>query len=342
MPQPSRPGFGRPGSAPPPRFNPPVPTAEQLGPEEELVAGRRPVEEAFAARRPALRLLVTPQRRHALEQVVLHATTLRIPIVEVEGGTLTAITGFDGHQGVALVVQPRVFAGLDDILARAIERAEPPFVLVLDSLEDPQNLGTLLRSAEGAGVHGVIFPTARQAPLSPAAVKASAGATEHLLLCPVEDLGGALADLHVRGLRVVGTEAGAPLTARQADLRGPIAIVIGSEGHGLAPVVRRRCDLMVRIPMRGAIGSLNAAVAGSVLLFEALGQRDPTARPAPASAPPQTRAAGRRAAKSGASSEDPEALDPSRSDPAAAGLAADPGGDASDDDLLPGAPIDRA
>jgi len=342
MPQPSRPGFGRPGSAPPPRFNPPVPTAEQLGPEEELVAGRRPVEEAFAARRPALRLLVTPQRRHALEQVVLHATTLRIPIVEVEGGTLTAITGFDGHQGVALVVQPRVFAGLDDILARAIERGEPPFVLVLDSLEDPQNLGTLLRSAEGAGVHGVIFPTARQAPLSPAAVKASAGATEHLLLCPVEDLGGALADLHVRGLRVVGTEAGAPLTARQADLRGPIAIVIGSEGHGLAPVVRRRCDLMVRIPMRGAIGSLNAAVAGSVLLFEALGQRDPTARPAPASAPPQTRAAGRRAAKSGASSEDPEALDPSRSDPAAAGLAADPGGDASDDDLLPGAPIDRA
>ena len=243
------------------------------------MAGRRPVEEAFAARRPARRLLVTPQRRLALERIVLHATTLRIPIVEVEGGTLTSIAGFDGHQGVALVVEPRVFAAPEDILARAIERDESPFVLVLDSLEDPQNLGTLLRSAEGAGVHGVIFPTVRQAPLSPAAIKASAGATEHLLLCPVDDLAGALTDLHVRGLRIIGTEADAPLTARQADLRGPMAIVIGSEGHGLAPAIRRRCDLMVRIPMRGAIGSLNAAVAGSVLLFEALGQREPDARP---------------------------------------------------------------
>ena len=123
--------------------------------------------------------------------------------MEVEGGSLTALAGFDGHQGVALVVGPRRFASLDDILARAIERNEPPFVLVLDSLEDPQNLGTLLRSAEAAGVHGVIFPTKRQAPLTPSAIKASAGAVEHLLLCPVDDLPGSLADLHTRGLRIV-------------------------------------------------------------------------------------------------------------------------------------------
>jgi 23S rRNA (guanosine2251-2'-O)-methyltransferase len=256
-----------------------VPDAIELAPGEELVAGRRPVEEAFAARRPALRLLVTPGRRQALERLVLHATTLRIPIVEVEGGSLTSLAGFDGHQGIALVVEPRRFATPDEVLARAIERGEPPFILVLDSLEDPQNLGTVLRSAEAAGVHGVLFPTERQAPLSPAAVKASAGATEHLLLCPVDDLAGAMSDLHVRGVRVIGSDSEAPLTARQADLRGPLAIVVGSEGHGLSPTVRRRCDLMVRIPMRGAIGSLNAAVAGSVLLFEALGQRDPEARP---------------------------------------------------------------
>jgi 23S rRNA (guanosine2251-2'-O)-methyltransferase len=237
------------------------------------------VEEAFAAQRPALRLLVVPQRRQALERIVLHATTLRIPIVEVEGGSLTSLAGFDGHQGIALVVAPRRFASLDDILARAIQRGEPPLILVLDSLEDPQNVGTLLRSAEAAGAHGVVFPTERQAPLSPAAIKASAGATEHLLLAPVDDLPGALADLHVRGLRVLGSDAEAPLTAREADLRGPVAIVVGSEGHGLSPAVRRRCDLFVRIPMRGAIGSLNAAVAGSVLLFEALGQRDPAAKP---------------------------------------------------------------
>jgi 23S rRNA (guanosine2251-2'-O)-methyltransferase len=242
------------------------------------VAGRRPVEEAFVARRPAIRLLVVPQRRQALERLVLHATNLRIPIVEVEGGTLTSVAGFDGHQGIALVVGPRRFASLDEILARGIERAEPPFVLVLDSLEDPQNVGTLLRSAEAAGAHGIVFPTHRQAPLSPSAIKASAGAVEHLLLCPVDDLPGALSDLRIRGLRVVGAEAGAPLTARQADLRGPLAIVVGSEGQGLSPAVRRRCDFVVRIPMRGAIGSLNAAVAGSILLFEAVAQRDPEGR----------------------------------------------------------------
>ena len=268
---------------------------------EELVAGRRPVEEAFAAGRPPKRLLVTPQRRQALERIVLHATTLRIPIVEVEGGSLTSLAGFDGHQGVALVVEARRFASVDEILARAIERGEPPFVLILDSLEDPQNVGTLLRSAEAAGLHGVVFPTHGQAPLSPAAVKASAGATEHLLLAPVDDLAGALTDLHLRSLRVVGSEADAPLTLRQADLRGPIAIVVGSEGHGLAPAVRRRCDLFVKIPMRGAVGSLNAAVAGSILVFEVAGQREPAAEPStaePSTAEPSTAAKAPRTTRS--------------------------------------------
>lgn len=254
---------------------------EPLGEDEELVAGRRPVEEAFVAGRTAHRLLVVPQRRHALEQLVLHATRLRIPIVEVEGGSLTAVAGFDGHQGIALVVGPRRLATLDDVLARALERGEPPFVLVLDSLEDPQNLGTLLRSAEAAGVHGVLFPTRRQAPLTPSAIKASAGAVEHLLLCPVDDLAGALADLHARGLRVAGAEEDAPMTARQTDLRGPLALVVGSEGQGLGPAVRRRCDTLMRIPMRGVVGSLNAAVAGSILLFEAVAQRDPEGAGAP-------------------------------------------------------------
>jgi 23S rRNA (guanosine2251-2'-O)-methyltransferase len=235
------------------------------------------VEEAFVARRPAIRLLVVPQRRAALEKLVLHATNLRIPIVEVEGGSLTALAGFDGHQGIALVVEPRSFASPDDILARAAERGEPPFILVLDSLEDPHNVGSLLRSAEAAGVHGVLFPTHRQAPLSPSAVKASAGAVEHLLLSPVDDLAAALSDLHGRGVRIAGSDGDAPLTARQTDLRGPIAIVVGSEGQGIGTAVRRRCDVFMRIPMKGSVGSLNAAVAGSILLFEALAQRDAAA-----------------------------------------------------------------
>ncbi len=264
------------------RIAPPaLPPPDVLGDDEELIAGRRPVEEAFVARRPAHRLLVVPQRRHALEKLVLHATSLRLPIVELEGGSLTALAGFDGHQGVALVVEPRRYATLEEILARAAERGEAPFVLALDSLEDPQNVGTLLRSAEAAGVHGVLFPTHRQAPLTPSAVKASAGAVEHLLLAPVDDLARALTDLRGHGLRVAGAEANAPLTARQSDLRGPLVIVVGSEGQGLGPTVRRRADLFMRIPMRGAVGSLNAAVAGSILLFEAVAQRDPEGRWAP-------------------------------------------------------------
>ncbi|MGO9207817.1 MAG: 23S rRNA (guanosine(2251)-2'-O)-methyltransferase RlmB [Candidatus Limnocylindrales bacterium] len=247
-----------------------------IGPAEEIVAGRRPVEEAFAARRAARRLLVVPQRREALESLVLHATRLRIPVVEVEGGTLTAVAGFDGHQGVALVVGPRRWASPDDVLAQAAAMSEPPFVLVLDSLEDPQNMGTLLRSADACGVHGVIFPTRNAAPLTPSAVKASAGAVEHLLLVPVDDLPGTLVDLRTKGLHLIGTDAEAPLSYRDADLRGPVALVIGSEGKGMAGPIRRRLELSVRIPMRGHLGSLNAAVAGSILLFEAAAQRAPS------------------------------------------------------------------
>jgi len=287
-------------------------------------------------------MLVVPQRRVALERLVLHATSLRIPVIEVEGGTLTALSGFDGHQGVAIVVAPRRYATVDDILARAIERGEPPFVLALDSLEDPQNVGTLLRSAEGAGVHGVIFPTRRQAPLSPAAVKASAGAVEHLLLSPVDDLAAALADLHARGLRVAGAEADAPLTARQSDLRGPLAIVVGSEGQGLGAAVRRRCDLVMRIPMRGAIDSLNAAVAGSILLFEALAQRDPTgsaARHAPSGATlngPEPAPTPAPAAAEPPSSEQPSPEEPSPGEPVVG--AEDQPAVGAEEELLPGGP----
>lgn len=217
--------------------------------------------------------MVVPDRRQALEKLVLHATALRIPVVEVEGGSLTSLAGFDGHQGVALVVEPRRWATLDEVLARAKERGEVPFVLVLDSLEDPQNVGTLLRSAEACGVHGVLFPTRRAAPISPSAIKASAGAVEHLLLVPLDDLAGGLVDLRSRGLRLVGADESASLAYRDADLRGPVALIVGSEGHGISGPIRRRIDLAVRIPMRGHVGSLNAAVAGSVLLFEAAAQR---------------------------------------------------------------------
>ena len=244
-----------------------------VGPDQELIAGRHPVEEAFSARREALKLLVVPQRRAALQQVVLHATTLRIPIVEVEGALIGQLAGFDGHQGVALVVRRRPEVAPEEILARAVSRGEPPFILALDGVEDPQNFGSLIRSAEAVGVHGILMATRGSAPLSPAAIKASAGAVEHLLVARVESLADQLTALRLRGIRVVGAEAEAAQDHRSADLRGPICLVVGSEGKGLSPAIRRRIDLYVRIPMVGRVASLNASVAGSVLLFEVLGQR---------------------------------------------------------------------
>ena len=273
-------------------------TSHHLAEDEELIAGRRPVEEAFAARRQAVRLLVVPERRAALDQLVIHATTLRIPVVELEGGSLTALAGFDGHQGVALVARPRPAADIEDVLALAKSRGESPFVLVLDSLEDPQNFGTLLRSAEAVGVHGVVYPTHRAAPLSPSAIKASAGATEHLLLVAADNLPGTLADLHGRGLRIVGADEDAAMSYAEADLRGPLALVVGSEGRGISAPVRRRIDLSVRIPMRGRIGSLNASVAGSIMLFAAAEQR-----PVPPELPPASEASAAAVSESQSGSE---------------------------------------
>src|SRR4051794_1375029 len=290
-----------------------------VGEGEELIAGGRPVEVAGYARREAVRLLIVPERRAALDALAIHAATLRIPVVEVEGGSLTSLAGFDGHQGVALVARPRPLGDVDGILARAKERGEAPFVLVLDSLEDPQNFGTLLRTAEAAGVHGVIYPTRRSAPLSPSAIKASAGATEHLVLAAVEDLAGTLADLHGGGLRLVGADEDASMAYSDADLRGPLAIVVGSEGRGMSGPVRRRLDLTVKIPMRGKIESLNAPVAGSILLSAAAGQRpapeprpdEPVAKPA---AKRRTTKPAPEIAESVEPAEPPEAL---ASDPSA-------------------------
>ena len=279
-----RPPFGRPGEGPRQWASRRAISAQVAGlltPEQELIAGRRPVEEAFAARREAVRLLVVPHRRGALQEMVLHATALRIPIVEVEGALIGQLAGFDGHQGIALVVARRPEASPEDLLARALARHEAPFLVALDGVEDPQNFGSLIRSAEAVGVHGIIIASRGAAPLSPAAIKASAGAVEHLLVARVDDLAETLTAFRMRGIRVVGAEAEAAQAYREADLRGPICLVIGSEGHGLSPAVRRRVDLFVRIPMAGRVASLNAAVAGSILLFEVAGQRPVAAQSVP-------------------------------------------------------------
>jgi 23S rRNA (guanosine2251-2'-O)-methyltransferase len=246
----------------------------------EWIGGRRPVVEALAAGRPASRLLVGHSARPGpeLNEVLAAARRAAVRVETVDANRLRQLAGFDGHQGVLLEVGDRTFADLAELLAAATKAGRDPLLLILEHLQDPTNFGTLLRSAEAAGVDGVIFPERGAAPLSAAAVKASAGASEHLRLARVGALGETAHELHERGIRLVAADQDAPVSAWDANLTGPIAIVVGSEGTGVSGPMRRRCDLLVRFPMAGRIASLNAATAGALLLFEVVRQRAAGAR----------------------------------------------------------------
>jgi 23S rRNA (guanosine2251-2'-O)-methyltransferase len=244
----------------------------------EWIGGRRPVAEALAAGRPAHRLLIARSARPSPELKAIRTAADRasVPAEEVEKDRLTRLAGFDGHQGVLLEVEPRRWSDPQEVLAAAATAGHDPFILVLEQLQDPVNLGAVLRTAEAAGVDGVIFGERGSAPLSPAAVKSSAGASEHLRLAPATSLGAAIAELQDRGIRFVAADQDATALAWETDLRGPIAVVVGGEGAGLTGATRRRCDLLVRFPMTGRVASLNAAAAGALLLFEVVRQRQET------------------------------------------------------------------
>jgi 23S rRNA (guanosine2251-2'-O)-methyltransferase len=246
----------------------------------EWIGGRRPVVEALAAGRSASRLLVASSARSGpeLNELLAAARRASVPVQTVDPNRLRQLAGFDGHQGVLLEVAARRFADLAELLARAATRGHDPLLLILEQLQDPTNFGTLLRSGEAAGVDGVVFPERGAAPLSAAAVKASAGASEHLLLARVDTLAETVRELQSRGIRLVAGEQDAPASAWESDLTGPIAIVVGSEGSGVSGAMRRRCDLLVSFPMAGRVASLNAATAGSLLLFEVVRQRTAVAR----------------------------------------------------------------
>lgn len=241
----------------------------------EWIGGRRAVAEALAAGRAATLLLVSTHARPnpELKALLAAARAAGVRVERVGGDAVRRAAGFEGHQGVALEVAERRYADLAEILAAAAVAGHAPFLLVLEHLQDPTNFGTLLRAAEAAGVDGIIFPERGAAPLSPAAVKASGGASEHLLLARVESLGSAVHELKERGVVLVAADQDAPQLAWEAPLDGPLAVVVGSEGSGLSGTMRRRCDLLVRFPMAGHVASLNAATAGALLLFEVVRQR---------------------------------------------------------------------
>ncbi|MCV0404102.1 MAG: 23S rRNA (guanosine(2251)-2'-O)-methyltransferase RlmB [Chloroflexi bacterium] len=241
----------------------------------EWIGGRRPVLEALLAGREAHRLLVSASAKPSpeLRAITDAARRAQLPIDRVPADQMTRISGFDGHQGVLVEVGERRWTGIEEMLSAARERGAEPFILVLEHLQDPTNFGTLLRSAEAAGVDGVVFPERGAAPLSAAAVKASAGASEHLPIGRLPTIGEAIHELKVAGLRLAAADQDAPASAWETNLRGPLAVVVGSEGSGLSGATRRRCDVLVSFPMAGRVASLNASTAGALLLFEVVRQR---------------------------------------------------------------------
>jgi len=236
---------------------------------KEFIYGRNPVFETLRAkRRDIFRLQIAEgvQEKGKLAEMLQLSQQRQIPVERVPRARLDKLS--DSHQGVALEVSGYPYAALDDILENAQKRGEPLFVLILDTLQNPQNLGTLIRTAEAVGVHGVVIPSHRAAGVTPAVVSASAGASEHMLVAQ-SNLAQTIADLKEAGAWIVGLDQNGDLVGASHDspLQGALAIVVGNEGEGIRPLVKSKCDFLLRLPMQGQIESLNAAVAGSVALY---------------------------------------------------------------------------
>ncbi len=239
----------------------------------EYLYGRRPVVESLRAGRRAIRRIIFAEgieEAQTVEEIRAEARARGVPIDMARRVWLDARAQGANHQGVLLEAGPYPYAELEDALAAAEVRGESPFLLLLDLLQDVQNIGTLLRTAEAVGVHGVVLQERRAAGITPAVVSASSGAVEHLNVAQVVNLAQALERLKAHGVWLAGLDLGADaIRFDQADLRGALGLVVGSEGAGLRRLVRERCDFTIYLPMRGQVASLNAATAGSVALYAA-------------------------------------------------------------------------
>jgi len=244
----------------------------------EILYGRQPLRETLrAGRRRVQRLFLAAgvRRRGIVAQVLALAEQAGVPVQVVQRAEIERLSGGVHHQGLAAEVSGYPYLDLHDLLDRLQTAAEPPLFLLLDHVQDPQNLGSLLRTAEASGVQGVVLPRRRAAGVTPAAVRASAGAAEWVSVARVTNLVRAMDALKEAGVWLVGLEAlPQAVPYSQADLSGPLGLVVGSEGQGLARLVRDSCDSLIRLPLRGRVGSLNAAVAGAIALYEALRQRE--------------------------------------------------------------------
>lgn len=238
------------------------------------IIGRNPVMEALRSGRAIHKLLIAQgASKGSVLEILGVAKDRRIEVREVPRQYLDTLTGSANHQGVVAMASARDYVEVEDILQIARERGEDPFILILDEIEDPHNLGAILRTADAAGVHGVIIPKHRAVGLTPAVAKASAGAVEYIPVARVTNLVQTVEKLKEAGCWITGTEAGGAQLVWEADLKGAVGVVIGSEGKGISRLLREKCDYLVKIPMQGKISSLNASVAAALICYEVVRQR---------------------------------------------------------------------
>lgn len=241
---------------------------------EGQLEGRNALQEALRSGRTVDKVFIAAgEIDRGLQRLAAEAREAGAVVVPVDRRKLDAMSFTHAHQGVIALAAAHVYYSIDDILEEAASRGEAPLIVICDELSDPHNLGAILRSAECAGAHGVIIPKRRSVGLTATVAKASAGAVEYMKVARVTNISAAIAELKQKGVWVFGTAAEGSIPMYQADLSGPAAIVIGSEGDGMSQLVRKNCDVMVNIPMKGRISSLNASAAASILLYEAMRQR---------------------------------------------------------------------
>ena len=253
------------------RRNPAPAPVEEI---EGQLEGRNALTEALRSGRTIDKVFIAAgETDRGLQRLAAQAKEAGAVVVPVDRRKLDAMSTTHAHQGVITLAAAHEYATIDDILEEAASRGENALIVICDELTDPHNLGAIMRSAECAGAHGVIIPKRRSVGLTATVAKASAGAVEYMKVARVTNINNAISELKEKGVWIFGTAAEGSIPMYKADLTGPAAIVIGNEGDGMSPLVRKNCDVTVHIPMRGRISSLNASAAASILLYEAVRQR---------------------------------------------------------------------
>ncbi|MBE6749159.1 MAG: 23S rRNA (guanosine(2251)-2'-O)-methyltransferase RlmB [Ruminococcaceae bacterium] len=242
--------------------------------EKDVIFGRNSVAEAIKSGRPLDSVMVARgEKSGSIPKIVADAKKAGIVIKEVDSKKLDFICGHNNHQGIAAMGAVKEYSSIEDIFATAEERNEAPFIIICDEIEDPHNLGAIIRTAEAAGAHGVIIPKRRSASLSFTVAKTSAGAVEFMHVARVTNIPQTIEELKKRGVWVYCADMdGEPFY--KSNLKGAIALVIGSEGNGVGRLVKEKCDVTLSMPMKGKINSLNASVAAGILMYEVSRQRD--------------------------------------------------------------------